>query len=134
VKMTRQGVRDLGRSSPARTDAVRERSPIAVLDDGRPRVAVDVCVSSSDIDALEGAGFYVAVVAEHGEPDHQWLLRATVAGVSVVVSPDKEVWAFAYEQRWAVVRVRNSKTGDVVSRVRAALERSSRYVTRPFLC
>jgi len=123
VKMTRQGVRDLGRSSQVRAEVVRTRSPTLMHDDERPRVAVDVCVSNKDINRLESAGFYVAVVAEEGEPDRQWLLRATVARVNVVVSPDKEVWAFAYEQRVAVVRVGPSKMGDVVAHVRAALVR-----------
>ena len=117
MKLTKQGVRDLG--SPARSAPVSRRlSPVAIIHDGRPRVAVDVCVSAKQISELEAAGFYVAVVAEHGEPDANWLARSLSAMVDIVCSPDKEVGVWAYDHGRIFVRLNGNRKAHVLSRVR----------------
>lgn len=117
-RLTRQGVRDLGSIRPPVTRA--RRSPSFVIHDGRPRVAVDVCVSSKDIQRLESAGFYVAVVAEEGEPDDRWLTRSAAAMVDIVCSPDKEVGIWAHDHDVIFVRLHGNRRSPVLSRVRAA--------------
>lgn len=120
-KLTRQGVRDLGAiRSPVPPP---RRSPIAIIHDGRPRVAVDTCVSTKQIEELEAAGFYVAVVAEEGEPDAHWLARSAAAMVDLVVSPDREVGIWAYDTGKIFVRLNGNRSNNVLRLVRDAWRR-----------
>lgn len=118
AKLTRQGVRDLGGNKEPKVDP--RRTPVFGVFDGRPRVAVDVQVSSKSIDDLEKAGFFVAVVAQDGEPDHIWLARAEQAKVDIVCSPDKEVCAWAKDRGLLVARLYGNRGDRAVSFVRRA--------------
>jgi hypothetical protein len=63
----------------------------------------------------------VAVVAEEGEPDRLWLMRATVARVDIVCSPDKEVGTWTHDGGRVFVRLAgNRKERALLKRVRAA--------------
>lgn len=131
MKLTRQGVRDLGNSRRLRRSAssryapqgVRSPNPADLILDTRPRVAVDVVVSNKEIRELEAAGFCVAVVAETGEPDDAWLERAIATKVDIVCSADMGVWTWTLCYGMILVKLDNGyKTDDVVGRVRAAWE------------
>lgn len=99
VKLTRQGVRDLGASA---------RRPAF----DRPRVAVDVHVSSRDIMRLRADGFDVVETAEPSEPDIYWLQRAAVAGANIVCSADLGVGEWARKHRMLFVRLPGGESYD----------------------
>ena len=115
MRATRQGVRDLSAIRPVGPSRLVS-SPAIV--DGRPRIAVDTGVSSRDIERLEAAGFYVAVVAMDGERDDVWLARASLALVDIVVSGDREVANWARERKLIFVKLRGNWRTNVLSRVR----------------
>ncbi len=113
MRLTRQGVRDLNAPS---------RQPVF----DRPRVAVDVHVSSRDIMRLRADGFEVVEAAEASEPDLYWLQRSVAAGANVVCSADLGVGEWVRRHRMLFVRLPGGESCDSYQLVKDAWNRHAR--------
>lgn len=90
------------------------------------RIAVDVCMGSAGSNLLRWFGHKV-LEAEHGERDYDWLERARVFGVELLVSGDSDVEIYAYDNRIPYVRARKGENGTkLAQRVLNGIARKTR--------
>lgn len=81
-------------------------------------IAVDVCIGTRGVRALERAGHTVVRCAEHGERDEVWFAAALRCEAALVISGDSDIEILCWDHNVEFFKARRHESDvDVVERL-----------------